>query len=191
MPHIFSGITKTLVKYRRTNSEVVGRPASLRPVTAWKWYLYLNILSGKDVGLSHDELELFLAQILCLFWEMGGLFCYHYLFICDFVFSHFVDMDSSALVWYVQERLLLEFLCLPSVSTTGTVSLAEGVASRQSFFLLGCSQRCSSTFWLEPRIVRLGILILRLIREGFKLWTTCLCCHHVIPWASTLCFQYR
>lgn len=86
MPRVFPNITKTLVKYRRTNSEAEGRPSIFRPVTIRKQGSNLNTLPEKDVGFGHDELELFSPQILCQSWERGGLFCYCCFFVCDLVF---------------------------------------------------------------------------------------------------------
>lgn len=58
--------------------------------------------------------------------ERGGFVLLLLSFRLWFSFLHFVGMASSALVGYGEGRLLFECVCLPSVSTAGTVSLATG-----------------------------------------------------------------
>lgn len=68
--------------------------------------------------------------------------------------------DEVGSVMYIEEKrnynfkkslvgLLYKFICLPSISTTGAVSLAKEVASWQNSFLLSYLQRCSSAFLLK------------------------------------------
>lgn len=127
------------------------------------------------VDLGYNGGELFSAQILCqLLWACSVIIFLFMILVFTFcrcgmkwALSCILRKKEIIILKKSLVGLLYKFICLPSISTTGAVSLAKEVASWQNSFLLSYLQRCSSAFLLKAWMVSLGILMLGLIRKGF------------------------